>query len=555
MMAMIPILASGFGAWDWAVLGGYLLLLLVSGIWFARREPSGANEYFVANRRMPAWAVAFSIIASSLSVATFLGVPEQALRGDLTYLSTNIGGILAVFVVAWVFIPAFYRNNVTTVYELLERRYGPGAKYAASAAFMVGRVFASGARTYMAAMPLAMLIFGVDAAEKPAYLAGAIAILAAVAVLYTLVGGIASVIWTDVLQTIVMVGAVVAAVVLLLHRIPAPWEELVAAWRSGGTGGTSKLSVIQLGLEVGKPGLGFDPAAKFTVLTAVLGFMLLNLAAYGTDHDMAQRMLTCKSSVHGGRSAIAAIFMGIPIVALFAFVGLLLFIFYQRPELMGRAGPQSVPPQGVSTFLWFIFRELPTGLSGVMVAGLFAVGLGSLNSAINAMAATFVKDFYMRFAPGRSDVHYLKASRWAVAGWGIVLAAFAVFCIFWKRSRPDTTLIDFALSVMTFAYGGLVAVFLAALFTRRGNTISVIAALVTGFLVVLAFQSGFWAWIGDQIPSLFVGIRRPLSGLEVEKAWPWLHVAFAWHMLFATAAAFVVCVLGKRSGAASSASL
>src|SRR5207248_1723022 len=126
--------------------------------------------------------------------------------------------------------------------------------------------------------------------------------------------------------------------------------------------------------------------------------------------------------------------------------------------------PPALNPDS-SAFLHFIFHELPAGLSGVMVAGLFAVGLGSLNSAINAMAATFVKDFYTRLAPGRSERHYLRASRAAVAGWGMVLAGFAIFCIFWKRARPDTTLIDFALSVMTFAYAGLVAVFISALLT------------------------------------------------------------------------------------------
>lgn len=522
----------GMGTLDWVVVIAYLLLLLGSGIWMARREPSGAHEYFLAGRRMPAWAVAFSIIASSLSVATFIGAPQQSYTGDLSYLSTNIGGVLAIIIVSLFFIPAFYKANVATVYELLEQRLGRGAKHAASAAFMVGRVFASGARVYIAAIPLAMILFGTDKADDPASLAIAIMVLSFVAVVYTLIGGIASVIWTDVVQVVVLLGAVVAGIAIIIHRIPVPLADVWTALQTSGPGGVSKLTVFKSGLTAGG---GIDWSASYTVLTAILGFSLLNLASYGTDHDMVQRMLTCKTAVKGGRSAFVAICMGIPIVAIFLAIGLLLHIFYQRPDLMGTAAPTTPPASSDRVFLAFILQELPAGLSGVMVAGIFAVGLGSLNSAINAMAATLIRDFYTNIVPGRTDRHYLLAGRWATVGWGFVLAGFAVLCIFWKRSNPDTKLIDFALGVMNFAYSGLLAVFLCAIFTRRGNSTSAVAALLTGFVAVLLLQPTVWKWWTPMLPLA--------SAPDIAA----FNLAFPWHMLIATSLAFAVCCVGRRS--------
>lgn len=552
----MPTFASaGISSLDWIIIASYLALIVISGLWLARREPEGSREYFLANRRMPVWAVVCSIIASSLSVATFVGVPEQSFKGDLTYLSTNIGGILAVFVIAWVFIPAFYKANCVSIYEILEHRMGPGAKHAASAAFMVGRVFASGARIYIAAIPIAAIMFGLERQADTTVLITAILTLSFAAVVVTLVGGIASVIWTDVIQAIVMVGAVVAAIAYLLYRIPAPIGEIVTALQTGGESGANKLALLKTGIVSNQSGIHIDWSEKFTLLTAAFGFSLLGLASYGTDHDMVQRMLTCKSAVKGGRSALIATFVAIPVVAMFMVVGLLLWVFYKRPEMMGEYAPTSDRIPTASTdqpFLMFIVNELPSGLRGLMIAGIFAVGLGSLNSAINAMAATFVKDFYMRWKPQRSERHYMIAGRWAVAGWGVILAAFAVLCIFWKGAG-NQTLIDFALGVMVYAYSGLLAVFVTALFTNRGNSASAIAALITGFVVTLMFNGPLWLWAAHSNPQWFPA--APVDGytadtLKLELTW--LKIAFPWQLLIATLAALAVCLLGKRPQVAQS---
>lgn len=531
---MVILGEATFGALDWVVLGGYFALLIVMGVVFSRREPEGADEYFLAGRQMPVWAVAVSVLATSLSAATFIGGPYQSFQSNLTYLSANIGGILAIVVVAVVFIPAFYRENVTTVYDLLERRFGTEAKRAASGMFMVGRVLASGVRLYIVGLPSSLVVFG---DTSPVHMVLAIGVLTTIATLYTLVGGIRSIIWTDVIQTCVFVGAALAAVAVLLHRIPVGVGELTD--RLGETAlpdGTGKLTLLRLGAG--------DWGAPYTVLTAVTGFMLLNLGAYGTDHDLAQRMLTCRSALKGSWSAIAGVLIGVPVAAMFMLLGLLLFVFYRMPEVMGTHGPEYAVGEPKEVFLTFILHEMPRGMSGVMMAGLFAAGIGSLNSAINAMAATLLNDFYRPLRPGRSERHYLLVGRLGVIGWGAVLGLFACVCVWWYKAiakEGGTTLIDFALGVMGFAYTGLVAVFLTAILTRRGNKASVLGALATGFLVVLALQPAVWGVWAKYVPwtAYTPTSTRAWSLADVKLAYPW-------HLLIGTVLAMGVCCLGRR---------
>jgi len=510
--------AGSFTRLDWAVLVSYFVLLAATGWLFSRREPSGAREYFLAGRQMPMWAVAISVLATATSAATFIGGPQEAYAGNLTYLSTNIGMFIAVAVVAIFFIPAFYRANVTTVYDLLEIRFGVAAKQTASWAFLVGRVFASGSRLYIAAIPLSLILFR---ETQPWQLIVAIAALSTVAILYTLVGGIRSIIWTDVIQTCVFVGAAVAALIMLRNRIPLDLTEIVSVLRATPVGDGSKLRIVETAFDLSNP---------YSIWAVVTGFSLLGIASYGTDHDLAQRMLTCKNAAKGSQSVVVAILINLPVLAVFMTIGLLLSIFYQRPDLMGDNGPGSAPSDSRKVFLSYILDHTPSGMPGLMMAGLFAAGLGSTLSAINAMSAAFVNDCYKHIAPYKTDRHYLSAGRWAVAGWGVILGAFACVCVYWQEGSGQT-LIQFALSVMTFAYAGLLGVFFTVIFTKRGNGVSAIAAILVGFAVVTLLQPPIMKWWGALLPSS-LGLAD-------------LKLAFPWHLLIASTITTAICVSGS----------
>lgn len=535
-------LAAGLGRLDWAVLIAYFAILAASGIYFARKKKLTTQDYFLAGRHMPVWAVTVSTLATAQSAATFIGVPEQAYKGDLTYISTNIGTLLATAILAVVFIPAFYRINVTTPYQLLETRFGRPARVAASVAYMVGRVFASGARVFVGAIPVSIALYGDRA---PEHLAVAILGFMLFGILYTLWGGLESAIWTDVLQVGVYLGAAVVALIVLWHRIPAPAGEIVEALSTGGAGGSSKLAIVKLGIDPSKPAY-INFGASYTLITACTGWTLLMLGAFGTDQDLVQRLLACRSAVRGSRSMLGYTLLNVPVVLLFAAVGLLLWVFYTRPELMGGAGPAAASGStgdATDVFLRFILNEMPGGAAGLMIAGVLAAGPAGINASLNSMSSTFVNDVYKPLiAPpektGKTEAHYLFVGRVAVIGWGLVLGGFALVCIWWQRSSGQT-IIDFVLGVMNYAYAGLLGVFLTALLTKRGNSASAIASLVVGFLVVLALEPTVWTF--SFWPS---GVSA--AAAEVAMAPPW-------RLCVGCAAATVVCLLGnprRRAAAA-----
>ncbi|MFO0833184.1 MAG: hypothetical protein U0637_15230 [Phycisphaerales bacterium] len=509
---------------DWGVLTLYALLLLGAGWWFSRRSAKDSKSYFLANQTMPVWAVAISTLATAQSAATFVGVPEDAFGGNLTYISASIGGILAAVILAFTFIPAYYRLGVSTPYQLLETRFGPGAKLVTTSAYMFGRVFASGARIYVGAIPVALACFG---NLSPTTLAITIAGFMVFAILFTLRGGLESVIWTDVVQVGVYMGAALVSVVILWHAIPAGFPAVLEALRTGGPDGTSKLTVLRLGLDKASP-LGIDLAAPFTLITACTGWVLLNLAAFGTDQDLTQRMLTCRNAREGARSVIASTLVGIPAVVIFSLIGLLLWVVCRRPDLMGGAIPPHLAGDPKGLLLRYATNSGVWGFAGLIVAGVLAAGPAGINASLNSMAGAFISDIYRpALAPGKPEHHYVAAGRWAVAAWGLVLGTFAVACIWWQQHSGEN-IINFVLGVMGFAYAGLLATFLTALFTRRGNTHSVIAAMVVGFLIVLALQPNIWAW------------------WTAKTAWTSAHLAplklaSPWRLVIATTIAFAVC--------------
>lgn len=518
-----PVLAA-FEYLDWVIVGGYFALMI--GIGFAvSRKARDAEEYFLAGRSLPTWALAVSIVATTLSAATFVAVPDDVYLGNIGYLSLFLGTFVAVFVVGLLFVPRLYAAGTVTIYGYLRPRFGEGAVVAVSLTFLVGRLLASGARLFMAAIPLTLLLFGTEhPADHRGQLVFCIALIGLVGTFYTVKGGIRAVVWTDATQLLLVVGAAVVTVFLLYHRIGRPPGQLFAILSdpATGPGPHGKLTLFDTSVDLSK---------KYTIWAAVFGFTFLNVANYGVDHDFAQRFLVSKSPLKGAVSVIASQFITVAVVALFLLVGLLLYVFYKRPDVMGAAAPGYSPAGKLEpAYPQFILREMPTGLAGLAVAGFFAVAQGSMDSAINAMASSVVADLYFplrrrlgRPADAAMPTHAPKV---AVAAVGVLMSVFAAGCaLFYDPAR--TSLIDFALGVMNFAFAGMLGVFLTALFTRRGNTASVVAALVAGAVTITLLQ-----------PQLLPGWTGALFGTKVQLAFPW------W-MPIGTGVSFLVCVAGR----------
>lgn len=498
---------------DWTVVGVYFLGMLGVGWWFARRQRT-TEEFFLAGRNIPVWAAAISIVG--VSAATFIGGPEQSYSGNLTYLSANIAQFIGVVIVALVFVPAFFAARVSTVYELLDRRFGPGARQAASAAFMAGRLLASGARLFVAAIPLSLIIFG---DLESGHLIVSIMIVAAIASAYTVLGGLDAVIWTDVAQTLLFIGAAVAAIFVLFHKIPTGTTEIITTLgQTALPDSTSKLTILDT---------RFSFASDFNIWSAIFGLTLFNIAVHATDQDLAQRLLTFKSAKRSGLSVFLSSFVGLAIALVFLVIGLLLYVYYQRPDLMhGIPGIASDDTRRV--FLGFIFEESPAGIRGLILAGLFAGAMGAAASSMSAMGSTIVNDFYRPIFPDRTERHYVVISRWSVFGWGVLLAGVACLCVEWQATSGKQ-IIPFVMGVMLYAYTGLVAVFFCAIATRRGNSLSVVTALLTGAIVVALMQFG----------PIHLGVPPDATAP--------VRFSLGWQMLIGTVASFIVCILGRGS--------
>ncbi len=492
-----------FGALDWSVLAAYLLVMLAIG-WWASRGQADESTYFQGGRAMPTWAVALSVLATALSAATFIGAPQIAYNGDLTYLILNIGGILGAVFVALVLLPPLYRAGTITIYGYLGQRFGPGATAAASVCFLFGRLLASGARLFMAGIAFSLILF--NDIDTPSLIA-AICVFGVIGTAYTAMGGIKAVIWTDVVQIVIVVGAALLSIALLLDAIPLSVGEIYELLRE-----REKLRVVDTSWDLGK---------AFT-LWAGIAVMLANVASYGVDQDLVQRMLTTKSAWRASASLIVSNLLGVPVVMLFLIVGLLLSVFYGMPEVMGDAAPAEALNDSRKVYPQYLVHHLPAGLAGLAMAGMFAAAMSSFDSAVNAMASSVVADFPWKRKAGRNP---LLESRWAVVGMGVLLSVFAIAAAMMQQAGGQE-LINFALGVMSFAYAGLLGVFLTALLTNRGNTTSVIAALVVGAVSVLMMQPY---------------VTEPLFGEGVTIAWPW------W-MVIGTAASFAVCAAPAGRG-------
>ncbi|MAC20625.1 MAG: hypothetical protein CMJ23_13320 [Phycisphaerae bacterium] len=482
---------------DWIVVVGYLSLVAGIGFLAARRDDRG-DGFFLAGRSIPAWAASFSVVATVLSAATFVGMPQQAFRGDLTYMVFKFAGLPALILVGLFFLPTYFQKARASIYGVVRDRYGDTAGAAAGLSFLLGRLLASGARLFMAAIAVSWAIFG-DA--EPDRLALTIVLVSIGTAFYAIAGGIRAVIWTDVLQACVAVVVGLVGLFILWNAIDRPWNEIVDLLREGGD--RDKLRLFDGST---------DPGKGFTVWTGLIGLPVFLVAAYAVDQDHVQRLMTCRNPREGLKAGVLSNLVGWPIAALFLLLGSLLWVETQVHGTI-RVGADG---DDRAVMVQFMLHELPMGVRGLMIAGLLAAAMSSLDSALNAMAATTMGDLIepwrrRRNLPPLSDETATRHGRIIMIGWAVLLALVAIGIAAWQ-SQDDRTLLEFALGVMSYAYAGLLGVFVVAIFTRRGSSKSVISALIIGGLVILATEPVLLRSFDlDGVPKLALGWRMTLA--------------------------------------------
>lgn len=543
---------STFTMLDWVALGIYFLISIIGGV-LSTRKQNNTNEYFRAAGTIPAWAAAISLLATSQSAATFIGAPQSSFLGDLSYFSANLAYILGVCIVGFVFVPAIYKSGAETVYGFLQKRFVGASGLSCSLAFLIGRIFASGARIFIGAMAISYVYYGENNVSG---IQGTVIILTIAALIYTYLGGVRAVIWTDILQAFIYITVLLVAVYVLWYRIDMSPAKVYEILSTAGKSGTSKLNLVQASV-------GNYWSLSFSFFAVLIGHTMIAMGAYGTDHDLVQRYMTCKDAKTGTKSAIMGILMGVPIQFLFLVLGLLLFILYKKTELVLN-GSSIVPLKSDQmVIVHFIMYEMPSGLKGMMLAGLFAMTLASTASAFNAMSSSFINDVVIWKFKKLSELKLLQLGKYSMVLFAFLLGLFAYLAAFKMVGDKVPPLVEYAMSVMTYAYSGLLAVFCVGIFTNRGNYISVFIALISGFfLIFLMTNFSLEITVKDYANYYFYNLIIPLwkfvlllinylpGSWEYKKCLleQFQSMGFPWKMAFATSISFLICMIPKGKG-------
>lgn len=473
-----------FGFWDWTVLAAYILGTTLIGHHLKDKQHD-TRDFFLGGRNLPWYAVSASIVATTISAITFIGVPAivYAANGNFTYMQFAIGAVIAKVLVARWLIPLYYEKEFYSPYEYMSDRLGPAVGRITAGMFFLGGVLGQGVRVYATALVLE-LITGWSLTES-------IVLIAAFSILWTWMGGISAVIWTDFVQFFILVGGGIVALIFVINGLPDGWGALTAGAREAG-----KFTLFDFAT---------DPRVAFTFWAALIAIPFQNLTAFGTDHLLVQRLLCCRNKRESQKAIIVSI-CGEVVPLLMLFVGAGLFVFYQHHALPGELA-DLVAERGDRIFPAFIISELPTGVRGLMIAGVLSAAISSLDSILAALSQTSLTMFYKPFfEPDAGEQRMLKLSRLFVLIWGVVLAFMA-----WQFSASRVDLVTLAFTMTSYTYGPMLGIFLLSIIAPRYRIARLGVSVVFSVVVVLLLNE-------PQILNVAFGTQ--FSGPLL--AWPWL---------------------------------
>jgi SSS family transporter len=485
-----------FAMIDYVMVVLYLAGVTVFGLIVSGRQRS-TTDYFLGGHKLPWWAVLFSVVATETSTLTFISIPAVAYGGSLTFLQITFGYILGRTLVSLFFLPRYFKGQLSTAYQFLGERFGRSVRNITSSTFMVTRLLADGVRLFASAIPIAIILrlAGVPISDLNIYFLS-ILIIAGVTIIYTILGGIRAVVWMDVIQMCVYIGGAILAVGILLSKLPQGLNGVLQLAQNSG-----KLQFIHFGLDMSIKDFLAQP---YTFLIALFGGAIFSIASHGTDQLIVQRLLTTKNLRSSQKALIGSGFVVFFQFALFLFIGLLLYGFYNgiSPAQLGLATVDEV-------FAKFIVQELPAGFSGLIIAAILAAAMSTLSSSINSLASATTLDLYKPYwgknNPPDKD---LKVSRMISVAWGVILAgsAFAFAAIQLQSTNERPAVVELGLGIASYTYGGLLGVFALGILAKKIERTDAIIGFFTGLTALLFLVKG--------------PIQNLLPGQGLTIAWP-----------------------------------
>jgi solute:Na+ symporter, SSS family len=450
----------GLDKLDLAIIALYLVGITLFGLRFRKRHRS-LRDYFLAGRDIPWWAIALSIVAAETSTLTIISIPGLAYDTNLTFLQVVMGYLVGRVAISIVLLPHYFRGDLYTAYELIERRFGRGLRSLTAGLFLLTRAAAEGVRVYAVSIVVSIALGTGEVAS--------IAIITALTLIYTFEGGLAAVIWTDVVQTVIYVGGTMVGLVTILHLVPGGWSAIHAAAASAG-----KLQVFDFRPNFWLP---------YTFWAGVIGGTAFITASHGTDQLIVQRLLAARGQK---QSTVALLSSGVAILfqfALFLVVGVMLWAFYRVPSAtFGK--PDRIYPT-------FIVSQMPHGISGLLIAAILAAAMSNLSAALNSLSSSTIMDFLVRLRPKTDEQARMKLSRLATLFWAMVLFALAVLAL-----QKVGRVVEVGLQIASVAYGALLGVFLLGVLTRKANQRGAMVGMLFGFSTELYLWRAHvpWTW-------------------------------------------------------------
>jgi SSS family transporter len=448
----------GLNKIDFGIIALYLAGITLFGLRFRKKQRT-LRDYFLAGRDIPWWAIALSIVAAETSTLTIISIPGLAYDTNLIFLQVVMGYVVGRVVISFVLLPHYFRGDLYTAYELIERRFGRGLRSLTAGLFLLTRAAAEGVRVYAVSIVVSIALGTGEIAS--------IAIITALTLIYTFEGGLAAVIWTDVVQTVIYVGGTLVGLVTIAHLVPGGWSAIHSAAASAG-----KLQVFDFSGRFWTP---------YTFWAGVIGGTFLTTASHGTDQLIVQRLLAARGEK---QSVTALLSSGIAILfqfALFLIVGVMLWAYYRVPSAQfGR--PDRIYPT-------FIVSRMPHGISGLLVAAILAAAMSNLSAALNSLSSSAIMDFYSRLRPQSDERTRMRLSRLATLVWALLLFALAVIALH-KVGR----VVEVGLQIASVAYGALLGAFLLGTLTRRANQLGTTLGMLCGFAIEL------YLWLGTRVP-------------------------------------------------------
>jgi SSS family transporter len=464
---------------DAIIIVAYLIGITLFGLRF-RKSQRSLRDYFLADRNIPWWAIALSIVAAETSTLTVVSTPGLAYGGNFGFLQVALGYVVGRIFLSLVFVPQYFRGEMFTAYQLIDRRFGPALHKITATVFLITRAAAEGVRVWAIAIVVGVALGTGEVAS--------VAIVLALTLVYTFEGGLAAVIWTDVIQLFIYVGGTIIGFFVLLHLVPGGWPAIHSA-----AGASGKFQVFDFAFTFAKP---------FTFWGGFIGGIFLTTATHGTDQLLVQRLLAARNRRDSQTALISSGVIVLAQFTLFLLMGAALWTFYRiHPPATAFAKTDYIFPT-------FIVDHMPRGICGLLIAAILAAAMSNLSAALNSLSSTSMVDFYLRARPDTSDEKRLRLSRIATIAGGMVLFALAL------ASRYGGSVLEKGLSIASVAYGGLLGVFLLGLLTRRASQTGAIIGMLCGLAV-----------------NVYI--------------WGWTHIAWTWYVTIGASVTFAVGYLAS----------